>query len=44
MGMLRNQKFRNIVLAKCAKDSTEFAVVTNSKICQFKKYGIMRNA
>ena len=44
MGMLRNQKFRNIALAKCAKDITEFVVVTNSKICQFKKGGILRNA
>ena len=44
LGMLRNRKFRNIAPAKCAKDITEFGVVTNSKICQFKKDGILRNA
>ena len=44
MGMLRNRKFRNIAPAKCAKDITESGIVTNSKICQFKKDGILRNA
>ena len=44
LGMLRNRKFRNIAPVKYAKDITEFGVVTNSKICQFKKDGILRNA
>ena len=43
-GNAQESEIRNIAPAKCAKDITEFGVVTNSKICHFKKDKILRNA
>ena len=43
-GNAQDSETQNFASAKCAKDITEIGVVTNSKICQFKKDGIPRNA